>query len=233
MCIRSSSLQAALVSGLVAVVTVGCHVLPPSPPPASVHDLGPPPSAPAGAAAALPVPVTVSVQAPAWMGGGEVHYRFLFGDATQLQAYTRHRWVSPPSTLLEQYLKEGLLAAAPGASPAALPQSASSAPSPGGPAPASSPPFPAAGPQLRVELQRFEQVFAAPQRARAVVQLQAVLEGSEARLAGPHEVRVEVPAAATVDGAVAALAAAGRQAADRVLAWAAQQLAHPHLAAPR
>ncbi len=89
----------------IAALTIGCSVLPPVLPPATVHDLGAPSETQSLAPPCDPV---VAVSAPDWLDDGAILYRP--DQGTQLAAYRDHRWVAPPSALLSERLR-GLLPA--------------------------------------------------------------------------------------------------------------------------
>jgi cholesterol transport system auxiliary component len=81
------------------LVAAGCSLIPARPPPAALHDFGPPPAR----EASLPW-AAVTVDAPDWLNDDHIHYRFLYADPTQLRSYATVRWVAPLPALLTQRL---------------------------------------------------------------------------------------------------------------------------------
>lgn len=130
----------------------GCQFLPASPPLAKRHDFGPRP--PSTLRSTVPGSVRLALQqvdAADWLEVTEIHYRLLYSDPTRIRAYAYHRWVAPPSKLIEQRFRQGWLSASENSSPQGTPA------------------------QIKVELQRFEQVFDSPTAARAIVQVRVQL----------------------------------------------------------
>ena len=120
------------------------------------------------------------------------------GDQGQPQAYTTYRWVAPPARLVTQRIVDRLSLQG-----AVLQQNI------GGDAP-----------QLRLNLQRFEQTFSPDgSSSQAQLTLQAVLmRGSE--VLGQRLINIRVPAATQdAPGGALALRAATDQAAEQVAQW--------------
>lgn len=120
------------------------------------------------------------------------------GDQGQPQAYTTYRWVAPPARLVTQRIVDRLSLQA-----AVLQQNI------GGEVP-----------QLRLNLQRFEQTFSPDGSAsQAHLTLQAVLmRGSE--VLGQRLINIRVPAATQdAPGGALALRTATDQAAEQVAQW--------------
>lgn len=167
----------------------GCAVGAGSVPPAVVYDFGLP-------AARLSAggwsALTLNVRSPAWFDSLNVDYRLAYEDPLKLREYVGSRWAGPPAVLLEQSLAQQLGTVNGGAGATCL---------------------------LRVDVQEFSQVFAAPQQSRALLQASVRLFDARRQLLGERELRIETPAAsADAAGGVSALAAAsgefGRQVAD-------------------
>ena len=144
------------------------------------------------------------VVAPAWMNSASIHYRLAYQDASRPQAYAGSRWVTPPGELIGARLRQRLADAGAGVIVSGD----------GLRAPAA----------LRIELDEFTQVFAAPERSRAVVRLRASLVGPRALIA--HRSFSVEKAAASQDavGGVHALAAASDEVIEQLLAWVAASL---------
>ncbi len=172
---------------IVLLALSGCGLLPPHAAPPRYHDFGPPVTGqPANAGLYLR-----EVTAPAWLDSGEIQYRLLMTDSTQLRAYATARWIAAPSRLLAQRLREQL----PGTG---------------------SPHY-----GLRVELERFEQDFDTPDHARAVMQLHAVITAADGTTLAAHDFTFSTPTPPDVAGAITGLAALAQQATEAILAWSA------------
>lgn len=120
------------------------------------------------------------------------------GDQGQPQAYTTYRWVAPPARLVTQRIVDRLSLQG-----AVLQQNI------GGDVP-----------QLRLNLQRFEQTFSPDgSSSQAQLTLQAVLmRGSE--VLGQRLINIRVPAATQdAPGGALALRAATEQAAEQLAQW--------------
>jgi cholesterol transport system auxiliary component len=160
------------------------------------YDLGPPPAGASPTSAALRI---ADVEAPASLDGTSMLYRLQYSDPYRPAAYRDSRWTAAPATLLGQRLRQAAAqgeGAAPAAGPARL---------------------------VRVELDRFEQVFSAPGASRVVVQLRARVIDTATRTRAAHErsfvVERDAPSADAA-GAARAMAAAVDEVSRQVLGWA-------------
>lgn len=168
----------------------------------AVYDLGVPPSRLA-TAPAVP-PLAVEVRAPVWHDSPAIQYRLAYADPARLYDYSRARWAGPPASLVQQRLVQQL-----GLAPAGQ----------GG-----------AKCLVRIDLDEFSQVFAAPQSSRGVLHARlAVLDHSRRPLADTAW-RIERPVP-TPDspGGAAALAAAADQLGRDLGAWAGELAAQGRL----
>ena len=84
---------------VIAALTAACSVLPPAPPAPTLHDLG---ALADARSVAPPCDPVLAVSAPDWLDDGAVLYRP--SQDTRLAAYRDHRWVAPPSALLNEHL---------------------------------------------------------------------------------------------------------------------------------
>ncbi len=188
----------------------GCSVLDKPVRPA-VFDFGPGLTAvpPAGAASGLPVLILAEVDAASALDSTAVLYRLSYTNAQQLQPYAQARWSMPPAQLLRQRLRDGLgqrrtiLGAGDGNLTGSQPSWL-----------------------LRVELEEFSHLFAAPTQSVGLVRLRATLVQSAAggeRLMGQRTV-VAQRAAATADaaGGVRALTEASDIAVQELEQWLGQ-----------
>lgn len=186
----------ATIAVLGAAAAAGCSLAPKTPP-VALYDLGPPP-----APAAIAVPLRISdIDAPPALDSAQIVYRLQYADPYQPAAYRDSRWAAPPATMLAQRLRQaaarGEGAAAPTGTPARL---------------------------VRIELDRFEQVFTAPGASRVVVQLRARVLDTAARSRGAPErsfvVERDAPSADAA-GAARAMSAAVDELTRQLLPWAA------------
>ncbi|HYE36336.1 hypothetical protein [Methylocaldum sp.] len=83
----------------VVLAVSSCTLSPEKSPPSRFHDLGPLPSRADGSPAAWSA---VDVDAPEWLRGDRIRYRFVYSDPTRVGFYTLDRWIAPPSELLAQ-----------------------------------------------------------------------------------------------------------------------------------
>jgi cholesterol transport system auxiliary component len=135
----------------------------------AVYDLGPPGEPPG---ARRSVPIALDVQAPLWLDSENILYRLAYQEPARLREYTLARWAGPVPQLLRQGLQKKLDFVALGQLPAPC--------------------------LLRVELQEFTQVFAAPDNSKAVLQARLYwLDARRAPLAS-RDISLEV-AAPTAD----------------------------------
>ncbi len=155
-------------------------------------------SSAASAAALPPLPPIAVPPANAASLLTETMVVWRVGDLGQPQAYATYRWVAPPARLVTQRIVDRLSLQG-----AVLQQSMG-----------------AEVPQLRLNLQRFEQTFSADgQSSQVHLTLQAVLmRGSE--VVGQRLLNIRVPAATQdAPGGALALRAATDQAAEQVAQW--------------
>ncbi|HYW03806.1 MAG TPA: ABC-type transport auxiliary lipoprotein family protein [Gammaproteobacteria bacterium] len=184
-------------TALLLVISVlslaGCSLLPQQPPPASVHDFGPPAGGTSGQQqAATPNGPAVRASAPDWLGSDAILYRFLFDNATQLRRYARNRWAAPPAELLAERVRVDLQQGKGG--------------TPG---------------ILNLRLQRFEQDFTSHKQAHVYVRVVASLHGHDGHLE-KRRVFQDTRAcdSADVAGGIRALSAAADAVAGDIAAWA-------------
>jgi len=184
-------------TALLLVISVlslaGCSVLPQQPPPASVHDFGPPTSSKSGTEqATVTAGPSVRASAPDWLDSEAILYRFLFDHPTQLRRYARNRWAAPPAELLAGRVRVDLQQGNGGS-----------------------------GGILNLRLQRFEQDFTSHKQAHAFVRVVATLHGRDGRLE-KRRVFQDTRAcdSANVDGGIRSLSAAAGAVASDIAAWA-------------
>lgn len=157
----------------------------------AVYDLGPPA---ARQSASGIQPLAIEVRAPYWLDSLGIHYRLAYAEPGRLREYAQARWAAPPATLVQQRLAQQL-----GLVPMGQ----------GG-----------AGCLLRLELDEFSQVFAAPQESHGVLQARlALFDRSRNRLA-ERTVKIERPAPSQDSrGGLAALSAAVEQLGGELGRW--------------
>lgn len=191
---------------LVAPLLAACVAAAPAPPPPFTYDFGL--SAPPMAVAApLPGALAIAaVTAPAWLAGDGIIYRLAYDDAARPQIYSQSRWSVAPAELLRERLKQRLAGVVAGgliddASPVA------------------------ADYRLQLELEEFSQVFAARDRARAVVRIRAsLIDPRQGSLLAQQAFSAERPAAPDAAGAARGLREASDHVLDRLAAWLLGQL---------
>ena len=135
----------------------------------------------------------------------EVMVIWRVGDQGQPQAYATYQWVAPPAHLVTQRVIDRLAIQG-----AVLPQNV------GGELP-----------QVRINLQRFEQTFSADgATSQGQLTMQVVLvRGS--RISDQLLIDLHVPAASQdAPGGAVALRVATEQAAEQIAQWLSKQLAH-------
>ena len=155
-------------------------------------------SSPGGATALAPMPPIAVPPANAASLLTETMVVWRVGDLGQPQAYATYRWVAPPARLVTQRIVDRLSLQG-----AVLQQSMG-----------------AEVPQLRLNLQRFEQTFSADgASSQAQLTLQAVLmRGSE--VVGQRLIDIRVPATTQdAPGGALALRVATDQASEQVAQW--------------
>lgn len=195
---------------ILCLVVTGCSILDKPVRPA-VYDFGPGvTTAPAtGAASSLPVLILADVDAASALDSTAVLYRLGYANAQQLLPYAQARWSMPPAQLLRQRLRDGLgqrrtiLGAGDGNLTGIQPSLL-----------------------LRIDLEEFSHLFAAPATSVGLVRLRATLVQSTAgveRLLGQRMV-VAQRAAATADapGGVRALTEATDSAVQEIEQWLSQ-----------
>lgn len=170
-----------------SLVLAGCSGLPAKPATPTQYDLGlAKPSAPAAApTAAQPAIALADIQAAAPLEGSTaVFYRLAYANAQELRAYSQARWSEPPADLVQQRLRAVLgqqrvvLSAENGRLPPQLPEGQPRV--------------------LRLALEEFSQVFAAPGQSVGWVQLRATvaqIRPTGERLIGQRLFTVQQPAA--------------------------------------
>ncbi len=188
----------------------GCSVLD-KPVRPTVYDFGPGVLAPtaAGSSASLPVLILAEVDAASALDSTAVLYRLTYTNAQQLLPYAQARWSMPPAQLLRQRLRDGLgqrrtiLGPGDGNLTGAQPSMS-----------------------LRIELEEFSHLFAAPAQSVGLVRLRATLVQSEAggeRLVGQRMVVAQRTAAsADAAGGVRALTEASDAAVQELDQWLGQ-----------
>lgn len=182
----------------------GCSVLDKPVRPA-VFDFGPGSSGPVAAAAASAAPVALAeVEAAGAFDSTALLYRLAYADAQQLQPYAQARWSMPPAQLLQQRLRQSLVQQY-----RVVREDDTLQPRPM---------------LLRVAIDEFSQVFAAPADSAGLVRVHAsVVQAGPAgeRLLAQHSFVAQRPApSADAPGGVRALTAAS----DAVVAEIAQWL---------
>lgn len=199
-----------------AFLLAGCSALPEPPVRPVQYDFGPGPLAEQAASdrrAPLPTLTLADVEAPGLPDGSTaVYYRLGYAEAQQLRPYSLARWAQPPAQLLQQRLRETLgqrravLTASDGIAQARV-----------------------AGAQpavLRVSLEEFSHLFAAPTDSAALLRLRATLVEPAANgevLLGQRVFIVRRPAAsADAAGGTQALAEASSQVARELADWVEQ-----------
>jgi len=192
------------------LLLAGCSVLDKPVRPA-VYDFGPGVMANSSAGSVpAQAPLTLAeVEAASALDSTAVLYRLTYSNAQQLLPYAQARWSMTPAQLLRQLLRETL-----GQRRTVL--------NPGDTSPALASPALV----LRIELEEFSHVFAAPDRSAGLVRLRATLVQSTAageRLLGQRMV-VAQKAAASADapGGVRALADASDAAVRELEQWLSQ-----------
>lgn len=176
-----------------------CGVLPQQPPPRQAYDFGPLSSKLSHSELHLSNDLVLdSVDAVPWLGGTDIHYRFVFDEPQQLHSYARSRWIAPPAVMLRDRLDD-VFARAVGTNELT----------------------PADAVHLSITLERFEQVFDTPKHARAVLRVRATLSSAGTREAVAQRVFHLDQATPTADasGAVKALSALVDTLIQRLAEW--------------
>ncbi len=161
------------------------------------YDLGAFSAAESASAGRVAYVRAVHVKAPPWLDTPAMQYRLTTAQSTQRHAYAESRWVSPPGLLIEHFLRQNLLPAAPTGECV-----------------------------LQVELDEFIQTFADAQSvdaqsSHAEIRLRGTLLSPRggALLAGGNFVAVHDATSADAAGGVAAHAAAVRDLSAQLQSW--------------
>lgn len=162
--------------------------------PPAVYDLGPP-AAPLAGPAATP-PLALEVRAPAWLDTPGIAYRLAYAESGRRRDYAQARWAAPPAQLVQQRLAQQLGLVQQGQGGAAC--------------------------LLRIDVDEFSQVFAAPERSHASLRARLRLLDRGGGALAERAVAIERLAASPDSrGGVAALTAAVEQLASEVAEWRA------------
>jgi cholesterol transport system auxiliary component len=141
--------------------------------------------------------LSLDVRAAPWLDEPGIDYRLAYGDPLRRSQYTGSRWAAPPALLLTQQLRRQL--------GIAIVDSV------------------AADCVLRVELQEFSQVFAAPLASSGVLRGQVSLIDGKRRLIAARDAGIECPAdTPNAAGGARALVEAGRQLGRQIADWLRQ-----------
>jgi cholesterol transport system auxiliary component len=192
---------------LISLALAGC-ALPDKPMRPAVYDFGPGSlSLPLARGTAKLSPLAVAeIEANPALDSTAVLYRLAYADDQQLKAYAQARWSMTPAQLVRQRLREQL-----GQRLALL------NPGDGGLTGAATPLT------LRIELEEFSQLFAAPDQSVALLRLRATLVQpgpSGEKLVAQRSVIVQRPAAsADAPGGVRAMTAATDAAVQELDQW--------------
>ena len=182
--------RALLAVGVLCGGLLGCSGLPSAPPPVVVYDFGPLPSR---TAPVRPWRLAVDVRMPAWYEALPIDYRLDYDDPLLQRAYTGSRWAAAPASLIARQLRRQL-----GLNDAGTAVSCF----------------------LRVEVEEFVQVFAAPQDSRGVLNAVVTVLDERRRPLAMLPQRIEVPAA-TPDarGGVRALVSTANRLGENIEVW--------------
>lgn len=187
----------------------GC-ALPDKPVRPTVYDFGPGTlSTPTAGPPLLAALAVAEIEAPPALDGTSVLYRLAYADDQQLKVYALARWSMTPAQLVRQRLRERL-----GQRRALL--------NPGEGGLAGAPP----PHTLRIELEEFSQLFAAPDQSVGLLRLRATVVQpgtSGEKLVAQRSVTVQRPASsADAMGGVRALTAATDAAVQEIEQWLLQ-----------
>ncbi len=145
---------------------------------------------------ALPA-LTVQIEQAAWLNGSAMHYQ-LSGSTPALLRYRDSLWADRPAALLHTQLRQRL---------------------------ADIPLRPGPAWTLRLNLEQFEQQFAADLSSQGVVRWHAELRDAHGQLRARRGLSASAPASsANAEGGVRALSQASAQLIDDTLAWVALEL---------
>jgi cholesterol transport system auxiliary component len=152
--------------------------------------------------AVAPAGVALEVQAPGWIDTPRLVYRLAYQDAAERREYAASRWAGPAAGLLAQRLRQRLGLAAGGGRCV-----------------------------LRLGVEEFAQVFAAPDTSQGILRLDAQFVDARGRIAARFLIAGEAPApSADARGGVAALRAAVDRSGVALNDWLAGPAAAPLLA---
>ncbi len=184
---------------LLATLGNGCALRQTQP---RLFDLGPLPITTAAASLPRTPPLRViDVQAPAWLAEPRMFYRLLYDNAQQARAYSASRWLIAPGLMLDQRLRQQLVAAGAVVLPAA---------------------DAAAGmPVLRIELEDFVQNFSSPSSSSARVVMRASLYTGYGLLAQNTFYGQVAASSADAAGGARALASASDRVISALICWLA------------
>lgn len=147
------TLKATLLPLMIAAFTSACTLLPKPLPPEKTYDLGALPVRGPFSHLQLPQGVVLDhVTATPWLQSDSIYYRFSYVNQTQLDRYSRSRWLAPPAFLLSEQLINVLG----DRNERKMTQRAKQI-------------------YLNLKLLRFEQVFTGPHQSHALLQIQASL----------------------------------------------------------
>lgn len=145
---------------------------------------------------ALPA-LTVQIEQAAWLNGSAMHYQ-LSGSTPALLRYRDSLWADRPAALLHTQLRQRL---------------------------ADIPLRPGPAWTLRLNLEQFEQQFAADLSSQGVVRWHAELRDAHGQLRARRGLSASAPASsANAEGGVRALSQASAQLIDDTLGWVALEL---------
>jgi cholesterol transport system auxiliary component len=203
---RRPSPACAVPALLAAVLLTGCAIVD-KPQRAVVYDLGPAPASAAAAAASTSrVYLLPEVSATSALDSTAVLYRLAYDDAQMLHPYAQARWSMTPAQLLHQRLRQALVARGLVLAPVDLPSGA----------------VPGAV-TLLVELDEFDQVFAAPSQSTGVVRLQVTAlrstSGGDSIVGQRSLALTRAAASADARGGVHAMTAATDAAVEEIAQW--------------
>lgn len=187
-----------------ALGVLAACALPERAPSLARYDFGASAATPAIASARLLPSLAISVQAAPVLDGTAMRYRLMYADVLQLRSYALSRWTLPPAELVQQRVREALsrqyVLRQPGAG---------------------------AGRELRIALEEFSQVFAAPDQSKGVLRLRMTLlqaSSKESQVMAQRDLVIERPAPSLdAAGGAHALAAATDAAVAELLPWLLSQ----------
>jgi cholesterol transport system auxiliary component len=199
---------AALAALALAFAGAACLPRPKSTPPVLVYDFGL--AAETDAAdppAVVAVPLVVRrPEAPLWVDSPSIDYRLAYEDPAEIRSYAYSTWVSSPVALLGNLLRQRVALASAGGMTAGADTGRDE------------------GFVLESTVEEFSQVFDSRESSRVVLRaLAALVRQSDRQVVARRTFAIERPAP-TPDarGAVRGFGEAGRELADRVVAWVAE-----------